>query len=494
MNCSGPLLSTETVPVGTESSPTSALPFGRYTYLATYNGDANYNGPVSAGCEIVETNKGEPSITTEVHAGTNHATDIQGTAVPLGTIAHDKAIVTGLAGIAVTGMVRFELFGNDACEAGTSQPITTQTIAVGTESSATAALTAGSYSYLATYLGDGNYKSATADCESFTVDQATPTIRTEVHSATHVVLAPPTSAIPLGSVIHDSAIVGGQVDGIVIGGTVTYTVYRTAFGEPAQNCAGPIFKAAETVAVGTEMTSTGALATGRYTIKAVYNGDANYLPVSAACEIFEVLKATPTIATQVHRDPHIVVPSPSAVALGSVIHDSAILGGQVDGFVIDGDVTYTVYRTAFGEPAENCTGDVFAGPWTIAAGSETTPIGPLATGRYTIKAIYGGNSNYNTATAACEIFEVAKATPRVETVVRLETEGGSTPVSNPGVVALGSTVHDRAFVVGQVDGFGFTGTVTFTLFKGAGNCSGDIVAGLKTWRSAVQPSRPRSVR
>jgi hypothetical protein len=384
----------------------------------------------------------------------------------------------------VNGTITYTFFDGttnefaDQCDG----PRTSETVAVGSESSVHGPLPAGSYAFRATYNGNENYKPATGPCETFTVDKATPTIRTEVHSATHVVLAPPTSEIPLGSIIHDSAILGGQVDGIVIGGTVTYTVYRTAFGETAQNCAGPIFKAAETVAVGTEMTATGALATGRYTIKAVYSGDANYLPVTAACEIFEVAKATPTIATQVHRaiagNAHVIVPSPSEIPLASLVHDSAILGGQVDGFVIDGNVTYTVYRTAFGDPAQNCTGPVFKDAEVVAVGSETTPIGPLATGRYTIKAVYGGNANYTEATAACEIFEVAKATPRVETVVRLETDGGeSTPVSNPGVVALGSTVHDRAFVVGKVDGFGFTGTVTFTLFKGSQNCTGTIVAG-----------------
>src|SRR5437762_2428135 len=49
-----------------------------------------------------------------------------------------------------------------------------------TDSSATGALGAGSYSYKAVYSGNDNYKSATGDCEPFKISQGSPTISTIV--------------------------------------------------------------------------------------------------------------------------------------------------------------------------------------------------------------------------------------------------------------------------------------------------------------------------
>jgi hypothetical protein len=459
------------------SDGVASLGAGDYSFKASVAEDASYFGDESP-CEPFTVLTGTATVVTELHrevAGNDHLVLGTVAGVPYGATTHDTAIVTGVTGVAPTGTVQYDLFSSNGVTGCTGTPIDTETVAVGVESSSKSNLAPGRYSYLATYSGDSNYPGAVpAACEILEVGRATPGVATQVHADGDHVTDIQGTSVPLGTSAHDKTIIT-PVDGLAVTGTITYTFFDGTTNEFAALCDGP--RTSETVAVGTESSVKGPLAAGSYGFRATYNGNANYLPTTGPCETFTVAKATPTITTQVHRDPHVIVPSPSAVPLGSLVHDSSIFGGQVGSFVIDGNVTYTVYRTAFGEPAQNCSGPIFKDAEVVAVGSETTPIGPLATGRYTIKAVYGGNANYTTATAACEVFEVAKATPRVETVVRLETEAGSTPVSNPGVVALGSTVHDRAFVVGKVDGFDFTGTVTFTLFKGAQNCAGTVVDG-----------------
>ena len=76
------------------------------------------------------------------------------------------------------------------------------------ESSPTSPLGAGTYSFLATYAGDGNYLPATGSCQAFTVAPANPALTsTSVENAS--TNQPWTQPQPLGSTATASTTVTG---------------------------------------------------------------------------------------------------------------------------------------------------------------------------------------------------------------------------------------------------------------------------------------------
>ncbi len=86
-------------------------------------------------------------------------------------------------------------------------------------SSETAALAAGSYSYQAVYSGDGNYTGSTGACEPFKIAQAgsaTATVVKDHNGAT----VDANNPAPLGSKVHDTASVTASPSTAT--GTVTY--------------------------------------------------------------------------------------------------------------------------------------------------------------------------------------------------------------------------------------------------------------------------------
>src|SRR5437868_5945772 len=89
-------------------------------------------------------------------------------------------------------------------------------------SSETAGLSAGNYSYQATYSGDGNFATSTGDCEPFTVNQASTTTATIVNDHANNVVDSGSNKAPLGTQVHDTSTVTSGNNSFVIGGTVSY--------------------------------------------------------------------------------------------------------------------------------------------------------------------------------------------------------------------------------------------------------------------------------
>src|SRR3989441_964239 len=90
----------------------------------------------------------------------------------------------------------------------------------------------------------------------------------------------------------------------------------------------------------------------------------------------------------------------------------------------------------------------------------------LPAGSYSFQASWPGDSNYNSATAACEPLTVNKGSTSTATEIHDASHNVVTSV------ALGTTVHDKATVSGQVSGFTIGGTVTYTFFSTASTCTG----------------------
>ena len=196
------------------------------------------------------------------------------TAVALGSSVTDQATVSGTGAGTPTGTVTFTLFSNSTCS-GTGGAAGKGTLASGVaNSSSQGPLTAGAYSFEATYSGDSNYQSSVGGCEPFTVNQAVSQTVTTVQSGGQTV-----TAVSVGSSVTDQATVSGTGAGTPTG-TVTFTFYSNG------TCSGTGSPAGTgTLASGVATSSSeGSLTAGSYSFEASYGGDANYLSSTGSCE------------------------------------------------------------------------------------------------------------------------------------------------------------------------------------------------------------------
>jgi uncharacterized repeat protein (TIGR01451 family) len=425
--------------VANSSSEGPLTAAGSYSFQANYGGDANYIG--SAGiCELLTVTKASSQTTTAVRQGGATVTS-----VALGTSVTDQATVSGTGAGTPTGSVTFTVFPNGTCTS-TGTGAGTGTLASGVaNSNAVGPLTAGSYSFQASYSGDSNYTSSTGSCEPFTVGHGMTVTTTAVQQGGATV-----TSVALGTSVTDQATVAGSG-----AGTPTGTVNFTFFGNGT--CAGTGTPAGTgTLAGGVANSSVeGPLAAaGSYSFLAAYSGDANYTTSTGACELFTVTKAASQTVTAVRMSGLTV----SSVALGSSVTDQATVSGTGAG-TPTGTVTFTFFSNS------SCTGTGSpSGTGTLASGvAVSNSQGPLNAGSYGFQATYNGDANYLGSTGSCEPFTVTKASSQTVTAIRL---AGTTVTS----VALGSTVTDQATVSGAGAGTP-TGTVSFTFFTNA-TCAG----------------------
>src|SRR5581483_11725536 len=288
-------------------------------------------------------------------------------------------------------------------------------------------------SFQASYGGDSVFGGSTADCEPLTVTKADTSTATQIHDGDHQVV----TSVPLGTAVHDSATVTSANTSFKPTGTVSFTFYGNGECSGDGVAAGSAPLDGEGVADGSSVTS--ALAAGSYSFRAHYGGDSNFNASEGPCEPLTVTKADTSTATEVHDGDHQVVTS---VPLGSTVHDSATVTSANDSFDPTGTVSFTWY--ANGE----CSGE------GSAAGSAS------------LRAHYGGDSNFNASEGPCEPLTVTKA----DTSTATEVHDGDHQVVTS--VPLGSTVHDSATVTSANDSFDPTGTVSFTWYAN-GECSGE---------------------
>jgi hypothetical protein len=195
----------------------------------------------------------------------------------------------------------------------------------------------------------------------------------------------------LGSKVHDSVTFTGTTGiSMTDGATVTYHFYSGECGDNSSEVG-----TGETVAAGTNSSSTAALAAGSYHYVVSYSGNERYNPITASdCEPLTINKAQLAISTTIHNANHTAVTS---VFSGSVVHDTATVTGQVAGFGI-GDVSFTlnsnpVSTSATADPDSSVT-------------ARSVDSDPLAVGTYHYAASVAGNSNYLGANSDDEPLEV----------------------------------------------------------------------------------------
>jgi len=330
----------------------------------------------SVTCNITNIVNPTPTVVTHVH-NTTHA-DITYTAVALGTIVHDNATLTGgSTSPTPTGDITYSFYNDEDC---LDDPVSTQTVSLGTESSATSALAAGSYGYVASYSGDANNNAATGVCEPFTVNKIPLEISTTIKNAADN--QPITDdSVPLGNSVYDNATVTGAVQGFNIG-AITYT-WRTN-----NACEGVGTSAGSGVGSVTE----GPLGAGSYSFQATVAENDNYIGNTSDCEPLTVDKGTLVLATIIMNT---TGPVTGSIPVGSVVWDTSTLTGKIDDIVPMGTVTY-VFDANVGEIM-----NVVAG---VPQDSSSTA--PLTAGDHAYNASYSGDANYTAATAVREPLTV----------------------------------------------------------------------------------------
>lgn len=416
---------------------------GIYHWKATYNGDSNNNSVTSAcSAEAVTIEKASPSISTDIHDPNHYVV----TSVDAGSTVHDKATVSG--GFSPSGNIDFTFYNNGSCnEGGTGAGSVALSSGIADPSSSEGPLNAGSYSFKAHYEGDGNNNPADSSCESLVVKKIDSTTVTAIHNDNNHSTDVQNTTIALGSTIHDQTTVSGGFGTPSGTATFQYWTNGTCNSTPTDTSGALTLSGGTVDATGFVK---GPLAAGDYSFMAAYSGDNNYNGSTGPCEKVTVGKADLDISTVIHDAGHNPVTS---VPLGSVVHDTATVAGQVDSIVPTGPVTFQFFTSG------DCTtgGSPVANTGTDGGAVRSADSAALAAGGYSYQATIAGDSNYNGTTSACEPLTVNKATPTAVTEVHNSTGGVITTET------LDPNMHDKATVTG-VGGFVPTGTVDFTFY------------------------------
>ena len=266
---------------------------GTFAFQATYSGDGTYTGSTGA-CEPLTVTTVASSTATVIHDAT-HATV---TTVPAGTTVHDQATVTGQAGLPVpTGTVTFRWYTTDAfctgIPAATSSPFTLDGsgVADGTTFPQTP-VTFGTFSFRATYSGDGTYTGSLGPCEPLLVTRVSSTTATVIHDAAHATV----TTVPAGTTVHDQATVTGPAGLPVPTGTVTFSWFTNGTcTAPAAATSGPFTLDNAGIADATAFAFTPNVA-GSFAFQATYFGDRTYTGSTGPCEPLTVQSAAVSIS------------------------------------------------------------------------------------------------------------------------------------------------------------------------------------------------------
>ena len=236
----GALLGTATMSGGAAAISTAFTSAGTHNLTANYSGDASYSPGTGAFAETVNLNP----------------TSMTASALPSPSIAFQPTVfgatVKAPAGIIPTGTVIFTANGSQ---------IGSGTLQNGSTAFSTSALTAGSYTIVASYAGDS--VSGPSSAAPFTLVVA--------QQSSQVHLASSLNPAPLGANVTFTAAVSVAQ---TFSGTVQFRDGATALNSPVT-----------LNAQGTATYTTSALALGNHNITAQYSGDAStFSSVSAALQ------------------------------------------------------------------------------------------------------------------------------------------------------------------------------------------------------------------
>ena len=281
---------------------------------------------------------------------------------------------------------------------------------------------------------------------------------TTIHDAAHNTVQNG-AHLALGSIVHDTAQITGQVDGIPPTGLVTFTFYS------GPNCTNgsEIGSFPSPDGVDPRSNATDALAPGSYGFTATIAGDDAYLGDTSDCEPFTVDKAQLAMNSQVHDSAHVDKTNLS-VPLGSVT-PARSPGGLVATFTPE-PITFQIYpngtcAAGSGSAVNNTGPDEGDGTRDRSAASA-----PLAAGAWSYKAFVAGNNNYLGSDSGCEPFTVDKAQLAMNSQVHDSAHVDKTNLSVP----LGSVMHDTGKITGGLVATFTPEPITFQIYPN-GTCA-----------------------
>jgi hypothetical protein len=381
---------------------------GTYTWSASYSGDTNNSSTHDQGGTAEQTvvSPASPSLVTTASG-----------AVTLGTTApslSDSAVLSG--GFFETGSITFTLTG----PGGFSYTQTDTVNGNGTYTAGTTAATfgqvAGTYTWSATYNGDGNNLMAQ--------DQGGTAEQTVVSPASPSVVTTASGAVTLGTMapsLSDSAVLSG---GFAETGTITFTLTGPGGFSYTQT---DTVNGNGTYTAGTTVATLGQVA-GTYTWSATYNGDGNNLTAQD-----QGGTAEQTVVSPAH--PHVLTTaSPGSVTLGTsgaTLSDSAVISG---GFFETGTITFVLSGPGGFSFTQT---DTVNGNGTYTASDALTA--GAATGTYTWSVTYSGDGNNLTAPDQGGTAEQTAVSTIAPMMFRM-TGGGSIFLPDGGVPGAGVRV------------------------------------------------------
>ncbi|HKD94192.1 MAG TPA: DUF11 domain-containing protein [Gaiellaceae bacterium] len=403
--------------------PANTLSAGRYCFTATFTDTSsppNYpdGSSDSSKTECFMIAKASPTIVT--NASTKNG-NVVGTASTC-----DSATLSGSYN--GTGTITFTLKAPDNSSSQIGSPVTVSGDGTYQSPSCPLMTQVGTYTWSASYSGDGNNNGAidNGQNETATSVKASPIIVTNASTKNGNVVGTASTC--------DSATLSGSYNGT---GTITFSL------KAPDNSVSQIGSPVAVSGDGTYQSPSCPLMTqvGTYKWSASYSGDSlnNGAVDNGQNESVDSIKASPTIVTNASTQ------GGNVVGTGTTC-DSATLSGSYNG---TGTITFTLKAP---DNSVSTVGSVQVG----GDGTYDSPSCPLLTqvGTYTWSASYSGDSLNNGALddGQNESVDSIKASPNI--VTNATTKDGN-------VVGSGSTC-DSATLSGSYNG---TGTITFSLTK-----------------------------
>ncbi|MDE1156648.1 MAG: Ig-like domain repeat protein [Acidobacteriaceae bacterium] len=385
---------------------TASLSSGAHSLTAKYSGDATNAAATSN------------TVTLTVNLASTTATlNTSATSAQVGTAVTFTAGLTSSGGPVPTGSVEF---------LDNTQLLATQSLAVGASSSVatltTVALTPGSHSITAKYLGDTDNDVSTSAAVLVTVNQLTTatTLTADVNPANAGAAVTFTAQV---SSTQSNANAGG------ISGSVLFKDAGVTIGTGVLDSNGR----------ATFQTST--LSVASHAITATYEGNTNY-DTSTSSAVSEVIRQTNSTTVLAVSGTGLAGKALSLTA--SVTSATGIPTGTVN--FMDGSTV--------------------VGTGTLdAKGSATASTSTLTVGTHSLTAVYAGSSSYSTSTSEAFSQVIVLATPSL-------TLGGPT-----GSVNVGTSAVFTATIASP----GLTPTGTLTLLDGSTVVSSQTVASTNTF-------------
>lgn len=368
---------------------------GNYSITANYAGDSTYVAASGVGAVTVS---GATVPTVNIAPGP--------ASPAVGATLTFNATVSGpTGGAAPTGALSWTI----TPPSGTAPTCSTANVTVGTLNKSTAscsvsAAIVGTYSVVATYVGDSNYTGASGTA-SLIVGSSSPSVRATSSPAS------PT----LGTTFTFKTTVTGPTGGPAPTGTITWSF----IGPSSSTCSTtPLTPGASNVSTAT--CSVANASVGTYSVSPSYPGDGNYSAGSGSGTV-AVGPATPAVSVGV---------APASPTPGATVVFTATVVGPTGSPAPTGSMSWTISAPS-GSPT-CASANVTPGASNVSTATCSIPNAVLGT--YSVIANYAGDANYSLSSGTGQV--VVKNPP----FTVLSVTSGNVAGGTAGLLQVGDTV------------------------------------------------------